>query len=176
MALSLSEVLADPDGAACQLHAVNRLWQGTVLIAAPSSVILRLVLRPTPPFDRNGYPVECVWLALHADGLIAAVLPDGGAGRRWKHVYPGTFSMWPPHRRDRGTLCLYYPHDPEALRVTWADGLAGIVLVVHRHLLFEEWWRRTDQWPVEDAPHGHAQHRRHRITDRRTRQLVRILS
>jgi hypothetical protein len=176
VALSLSQVLADPDAAAQHLQAANHLWHCTVLVAAPSSVTLRLVLRPNPPFDSHGYPVECAWLALHADGLIAAILPDGGAGRRWKHRYPGTFSMWPPHRRGHGTLCLHYPEDPQVLKVSWADGLARIVMVVHRHLLFEEWWRRTGRWPVEDAPHGPAPRGRHPITDPTTRQLVRKLS
>lgn len=176
MALSLNQVLADPAAAARQLEAANHLWRCTVMVAAPSSVMLRLVLRPNPPFDDHGYPVECVWLALHADGLIAAILPDDGAGRRWKHRYPGRFSMWPPRQRYCGTLCLHYPEDPPALRVSWDDGLASIVMVVHRHLLFEEWWRRTGRWPVEDAPHGHAEHRPHPVTHHRTRQLVRELS
>jgi hypothetical protein len=37
---------------------------------------------------------------------------------------------------------------------TWTRGFIDYVAVVQRHLFNEEFNRRYDYWPVEDAPHG----------------------
>ena len=51
-------------------------------------------------------------------------------------------------------LCLWYPNDPRSLRWEWPDGIEQYVTRVHRHLHFEEYYRREGEWPVEDAPHA----------------------
>lgn len=174
MALQLSEVLADPPGAARRVEAASTLWRCTVMVTTPSTVALRLVLRPNPPFDSLGYPVEAAWLILRADGTAAAVCPEPPDARRWLHRNAGRYRGWPPGSQ-AGTLCLQYPHDPPALRWTWQDGLEALVLVVHRHLVFEEYWRRTGRWPVEDAPHGHGR-RPHPILHSSTRRTLKEIA
>lgn len=78
--------------------------------------------------------------------------PLGERPRRWKHRNPSPMGY--EFGDLAGELCLYYPGDPRALRWEWDDGLVEFVSRVHRHLFFEEHWRRTGSWPVEDAPHG----------------------
>lgn len=174
MALQLTAVLADPATAALQIEAANALWRCSVMVACGTSVTLRLVMRPFPPFDAQGYPVESVWLILRADGSVAAVCPEPEEHRRWKHRNSGRYSGWPPGG-EAGTLCLWYPYDPSALRWTWDDGLVSLAHVVHRHLWAEERWRRTGKWPFEDAPHGHGAHP-HPITDPRTIRILREIA
>lgn len=84
-----------------------------------------------------------------------------GPRRTWAHRNPGPgdTSAQIDAGRATGSLCLYYPRDPRALRWEWADGLEDFVGRVHRHLHCEEFHRREGRWPVEDAPHGHPEHR-----------------
>lgn len=176
MALSLSDVFENPPAAIRHLEDTNHLWRAAIMVRAPTLLVLRLVLRPNPPFDLQGFPVECIWLLLGRRGWWLAVPPEPVTARRWKHRNSGVFSMW-PQRSQAGTLCLQYPHDPLPLLVTWADGLEAIVQAVHRHLVFEEIWRRTDRWPAEDAPHGQPRGRPyHPITAASTRRLLREMA
>jgi hypothetical protein len=50
------------------------------------------------------------------------------------------------------------------------DGLEALVTLVHQHLIFEEAWRRTGDWPCEDAPHGPAGDKPHPVTTARMRR------
>jgi hypothetical protein len=38
----------------------------------------------------------------------------------------------------------------------WEGRTRGPRIRVQRHLSYEEYYRREHEWPVEDAPHGHA--------------------
>ncbi|NIL41502.1 hypothetical protein HCB17_10180 [Salinispora arenicola] len=71
-------------------------------------------------------------------------------------------------------LCLQYDRDDPALRRLPSDGLEPLVTLVHRHLIFEEAWRRTGDWPCEDAPHGDDRRAPHCVaTTMMRRELVR---
>lgn len=162
MALSLNAVLADPAGAASHLlgvgtvfgvkHAVGRSGVG-------GAAVLDLTLKPLPAFEREGYPIERVRVVIHRDHEVHA-FPKGDRNRAFKHRNPGPL----------GDLCLQYPGDSPALRWLPEDGLGPLVTQVHRHLMAEEEWRRSGNWPFEDAPHGPAGAQPHPVTSRRMRK------
>ena len=52
------------------------------------------------------------------------------------------------------SLCLQHPGDDPALLWFWEDGLGRLLTRVRLHLLCEETWRRTGEWPGIDLPHG----------------------
>lgn len=114
-----------------------------------------------PPWrELPGFPPEDV-LVLVAGTDDPASVPLGG-GREWHHQYPRE-SLARVLAKDAcpvplvsliGGLCLWYPGDPEALRWTWGKGFDDYVRILQRHLLCEEFWRRTGIWPLEDTPHG----------------------
>ncbi|MBT2391450.1 hypothetical protein J7E87_18910 [Streptomyces sp. ISL-1] len=58
-----------------------------------------------------------------------------------------------PHRYRDGSLCMWYPYDPAEQRWTFKNGPAALLGLVVAHLLREEWWRCTDEWPGPEAPH-----------------------
>lgn len=113
-----------------------------------AAVTLDFEFRPWPVCARAGYPSERVRLIVTSQKWAIAIPLDDGT-RRWKHRYPVP----------TGELCLWYDEDPRSLRWEWDDGLLPLLTITHRHLLFEEFWRREGRWPVEDAPHGHGRHR-----------------
>jgi hypothetical protein len=49
---------------------------------------------------------------------------------------------------------MWFPYDPPEQRWTRSDGPAVLLGQIVAHLLREEWWRRTGEWPGEEAPHG----------------------
>lgn len=67
---------------------------------------------------------------------------------------PRGCSMDSPHRYADGALCMWFPRDGASR--TWQPDKGPVVLVGHiiRHLAQEEWWRRTGDWPGEEAPHN----------------------
>ena len=100
-------------------------------------------MRPIPALERAGYPIERVRVVVLPDGTTYAYALDG-RDRLFKHRNPLP-------QRD---LCLQYRRDDAALRWLQEDGFEALVTLVHRHLMFEEAWRRHGEWPCEDAPHG----------------------
>lgn len=58
-----------------------------------------------------------------------------------------------PHRYSDGALCMWYPGDPAEQRWTRRDGPAALLGQVVAHVLREEWWRRTGEWPGDEAGH-----------------------
>jgi hypothetical protein len=141
---------ADPVGVARALSedaGIYGLTDIEVRLAEVNLVLFWLTLEPWAPMAAEGYPTERLSILIWADGRIAAV-PRGARGRRWLHRYPDPL----------GQLCLWYPHDPPTLRWQWSDGLAAFITIAHRHLQAEEYWRRTNAWPAEDAPHGEGPH------------------
>lgn len=149
MALALSDVLQEPDGAAAVLEAST--FGCTVLRSrrVQGGVVIDLEFLPLP--DLRDYPVERVRVSVHESGDVRAV-PLGPA-RAWKHRNPSPLGL--AFGYTGGELCLYYTSDPRELVWAWEDGLEAFVARVQRHLIFEEAWRRSGKWPVEDAPHGH---------------------
>jgi hypothetical protein len=51
---------------------------------------------------------------------------------------------------------MWYPRDPPHLQWAWIDGFDEYLRIVQRHLWNEEYWRRFDEWPIEDVPHGES--------------------
>ena len=142
--IGLTDVLGNPTAAACTLESLDCVDSASVRCAREDRVTLRIAVLPHDSsgyFISAGYPVERVNIVVRASGQIHAV-PKSGKGRNWKH------------RNGWADLCLWDPHDPAAIRWTWDDGLEEYVRIVARHLIYEEYWRREGQWPIEDSPHG----------------------
>lgn len=151
MVITLSEVLTAP-GLVCldlmDRHAgvqVDR-WHRS----ARTGAVIDVTFTPPPELARAGYVAERARLSVWPDGAVLT-FPLGPA-RPWRHRQPSPFG--PGFGTLAGELCLYYRDDPRALRWAWEDGFDQYLTRVHRHLFFEEYWRRTGHWPVEDAPHG----------------------
>jgi len=148
MALSLDEVLLNPDAAAVYLQkssAVFGVEAATGCHGAMGAAILELKLLPLPALAADNYPIERIRIVILSD-LRVYSYPRGMPGREFLHrnFLPGS------------ELCLQYDGDDPAMRWLPEDGLEPLVTLVHRHLMFEEYWRRTGRWPIEDAPHGPA--------------------
>ena len=146
MAYPLTGALRDPAAAADHLlrHAdLFGVAQAAGRIGSLGAAILELTLLPIPALAAEAFPAEQVRLV---------ILPPGDR----VHAYPRTAPCRPFKHRNMlpADLCLQYNRDDPALRWIPADGLEPLITLVHRHLMFEESWRRTGEWPCEDAPHG----------------------
>jgi hypothetical protein len=91
-------------------------------------------------------------LAEHPDRGHPVVLCIDGP-RKSKHRNPpfedGVFGK-------SAELCLYYRQDPDERRWLPEHGLFGLFGLGRIHLANEYEWRRSDNWPGEDAPHGNT--------------------
>jgi hypothetical protein len=145
VAIAVSEALADPAGSAVRLltSSLYGIAEATGRRGCSGAAVFDLTLRPIPALEAEGFPLERARVVVLADATVHAYVLEGRA-RRFKHRNP-----WPG--RD---LCLQYPRDDAALRWLPVDGLEALISLVHRHLMFEEAWRRSGRWPTEDAPHG----------------------
>lgn len=147
-ALSLTRVLDEPSAAIAVLEGMSCVETATIGRESHSDVVFHLVLLPDDPtgaFIREGYPVEKVQVVVKRSGNIRAV-PKSGRGRSWLHRN-SISGVWLD-------LCLWDPSDPDPIRWDWGDGLEEYVRIVSRHLIYEEYHRRHNEWPVEDSPHG----------------------
>ncbi|MGW6261528.1 hypothetical protein [Streptomyces sp. NPDC055085] len=165
MAYALSQVLADPAAAADHLlhsEAVFGVEQVVGRTGHGGAALLELTLRSLPALERENYPTERVRIVIRPDNTVH-VFPLDSAHRAFKHRNP-------PPLQD---LCLQYPGDDPALRWIPEDGLEPLITLVHRHLIYEEAWRRTDTWPAEDAPHGQPTHGTHPLRTREIQQEAR---
>lgn len=152
MVITLSEVLTDTARVCGQLtdsHAGVHVdkWRRADKTGA---VVVDVTFDPPPELAGAGYGAERGRVSVWPDGTVLAF--PLGPERRWRHRQPSP--LGPAFGKLAGELCLYYPDDPRALQWAWEDGFDQYVTRVHRHLFFEEFWRRNGQWPVEEAPHG----------------------
>ena len=114
----------------------------------------------------TGLPVRAANPPLHLPGGFAVAVelrvPDlpeqtitivfGPTARAVPRVFADGAKL-SPHRYSDGSLCMWYPGDAAEQRWTRRDG--GAVLIGHivAHLLREEWWRCTGEWPGAEAEH-----------------------
>lgn len=145
MAFLMKDVLRKPTKVTEHVNADQPLAHLGVVVRDPKRVVFDAAFEPPTAFADEGYPIEHARIGLPKNGIPHA-LPIGPK-RQWKHRN-GTM----------GDLCLWFAGDLRSLRWEWADGFGAFVAMVHRHLFFEEMWRRTGSWPVEDAPHGPGEH------------------
>ncbi|MEV4086334.1 hypothetical protein ACGFJC_53965 [Nonomuraea fuscirosea] len=158
----MTEALADPAGAAEYLLRHAELYgvaEATGHSSWGGAALLELTLMPLPALARDGYPTEHVRLVIMPPGDRIHVYPKSSSRRRFKH-----------RNAQPADLCLQYNRDDPALRWLPKDGLEPLITLIHRHLMLEEAWRRTNVWPCEDAPHGDGGAKPHRI---RTSQMQR---
>lgn len=170
MALALSDVLRDPARVRRVLQ--DELFGVTVdHLRQPrhGGLIVDLTFSPLPELAAADYGVERGRMSVRPHGDIYA-FPLGPV-RPWHHRNPSP--LGPRFGKLAGDLCLWYLNDPRSLRWSWDDGLEQYVTRVHRHLLFEEYYRREGQWPVEDAPHAQPVTGAHRIRSAFMRREVR---
>ena len=148
--IGLVEVFADPAGIVEGLLGAGIYGLTDVRVARADSrvVVFWLTLDPWADLADHDYPTERVAISIERTGAIRAT-PVDYKGRPWLHVFSD--DLLP-------VLCLWDPEDPPALQWSWDEGLAAYVIVVHRHLQAEEYWRRHQDWPGEDAPHGPGPH------------------
>ena len=167
MAIPLSAVLEDPHRAARILEDEVPGSRVVRIVRADQGVILDVEFDALP--ELPDYPLERARVRILATGEVEAI--PLGAKRAWKHR--NASPLGPGFGTTAGTLCLFYPNDPDPLTWTWTDGLADYLVRLRRHLIYEEAWRRTGAWPIEDAPHGEPARGTHPIVTSFMKQEVR---
>jgi hypothetical protein len=102
---------------------------------------------------------------LHGGFAVMFTITPRGVPSRTVHIefalrnpeVPRVFVDGPqdsPHRYSDGLLCMWYPGDPVDLQWTRRDGAAALVGCIALHLIREQWWRETGEWPGPEAPHA----------------------
>ncbi|MBW3562696.1 MAG: hypothetical protein KY437_09385 [Actinobacteria bacterium] len=89
-----------------------------------------------------------------------------------KQAAPRVYADGPedsPHRYDDGSLCIWYWRDPSSRRWVPKDGLVSLIDHTLLHLFKEAYWRETDEWLGEEAPHvaQDSRPKREPVRDRR---------
>ena len=129
--------------------------QVSVVARHPDLLVLDVEFEPPPSTFLPGFPAERVHVSTTSSMEIVAV-PEH-SDRQWLHRYP---RCWPspglPLVSLAGGLCMWYPGDPTHLQWTWNDGFDEYLRILQRHLWNEEYWRRFNEWPTEDVPHGES--------------------
>lgn len=89
----------------------------------------------------------------YQDRGVRVVFPAGSSPESVRIYADGPESS--PHRYpDSGTLCIWYPSDPKHRRWMQQDGLVELLDLIAVHLFMEAFWRDTDDWLGDEAPHG----------------------
>lgn len=60
------------------------------------------------------------------------------------------------HRYPDRSLCMWYPHDPPEARWHPVDGPAKLLGHIAAHLIKEQWYRRTGEWPGDHVDHDNS--------------------
>jgi len=148
MGTTLNQFISEPERCLhdmCQAQAgvsVDRHWRPRL-----GGYVVDMTFAPPPELVAYGYVDERGRMSIAPNADVYSF--PLGRQRPWKHRYP-----FQPDHGSCNQLCLWFPGDPPPLRWEWSDGLEDYVSRVHRHLFYEECWRRTGDWPAEDAPHG----------------------
>ncbi|TFV64602.1 UNVERIFIED_ORG: hypothetical protein E4P37_12565 [Bacillus sp. AZ43] len=170
MGITLTQLFGDLEGTCARLEReMFGVRVDRARLQASGCAVLDLTFDPPPEFAAEGYVAESARITARPDGQIHT-FPLGARDRKWKHRNPSP--LGPIFGELAGDLCLWYPRDPRGLRWEWEDGLEEYVTRVHRHLFFEEYWRRNDEWPVEDAPHGEPPAGAHPVLTRQMRKAA----
>jgi hypothetical protein len=107
-------------------------------------------IRPPRP-HRDGYALAARILVEDVPEQTITIV-FGPAEPGVPHVYTDVPTA-SPHRYRDGALCMWFPGDPPERRWTRRDGPVALLGQVVAHLLREEWWRQTGEWPGCEAPH-----------------------
>jgi hypothetical protein len=139
----------------------RHIWRAPPWFAAPSNRIRFLyefgldnprvqVLRPRRAY-RGGF------------ALATDITPTGVPTRNIEiHFSPGSpelphvFVDGPtesPHRYGDGSLCMWYPYDPPEARWRPSNGPAALLGHIAAHLIKEQWYRQTGEWPGDEVGH-----------------------
>lgn len=59
-----------------------------------------------------------------------------------------------PHRYADGSLCMWYPDDPAEARWRPVNGPTILLGHIAAHLIKEQWYRRTGDWPGDHVDHA----------------------
>jgi hypothetical protein len=170
MGITLTQLLGDLEGTCALLEGeLFGVHVDRSRLQASGSAVMDFTFDPPPEFAARGFGTERGRITARVDGRLHT-FPLGSTGRRWKHRNPSP--LGPEFDWLAGDLCLWYPQDPRGLRWEWDDGFEQYVTRVHRHLFFEEYWRRMDEWPVEDAPHGEPPTGAHPVRTRQMREAA----
>jgi len=116
-------------------------------VCGGAAVLLELDLIPLPEAAVEGHSTERVRLGVTRDREVL-VYPLSARGRSWRHRNDFHPKM----------LCLQYPGDDPTLLWLWSDGLEPLLTRVRLHLMCEEVYRRDNEWPGEELPHGLPDH------------------
>jgi len=60
---------------------------------------------------------------------------------------------------------MWHPADPAGRRWERLDGARVLLGLIAAHLIREEWWQRTGEWPGDEAPHGPAPNAPRRVSN-----------
>ena len=147
----MSEAYANPDKVAAQIAADPNLpfiSKARVLRKISRRMVkFKMRFGPWAAMAAEGYPTEIVRVEVTRDGEVAAY-PLSTEPRTWEHRYQSDMRNGP------GPLCLFFPGDPTPIKWSPETGsFEDILGIISRHLLAEEYHRRLDRWPWEDAPH-----------------------
>jgi hypothetical protein len=149
--VGLDDLRRDPRKVAAVIAENMEITAINVIQHDDALTILETVFQPTLELEANGYPVEVARIVQYADPRHSEpYVHPIGPERTWEHRY----GLSPEHHNFQ-QLCLWYPGDADHFVWTWDRGLIDLVGIARRHLWYEEHFRRTGRWPVEDAPHGH---------------------
>ena len=162
-------VLGDPAGAARRTATLPNV-SVTRVLDHRLGVEFDFTFEPPRELAHHGYAAEHGRVLVGRRAGADPLSWPRGPRRRWLHRNPAPGDL--DEHRSTGSLCLWYPGDPEPLRWSWEHGFEAFVVRVHRHLFCEEFWRREGRWPAEDAPHGHPEHGVHPIKTEQMRRVV----
>lgn len=142
MAFALADILDRPFEARRHFVTISGVVDASVISSMQDEVSFWLTLDPFGATEKYGYPREIVRIVFYRGRGEPLVYPSDLQRRQWEHRNPD------------GSLCLWYPRDPDELRWTINDPIDTYIMAIQRHLFGEEVCRRRGAWPWEDAPHG----------------------